>query len=114
MIEPLPPIHARPDETAVRDLLAAAGLPVAGLSTAHLDDFWSCDAGEDLASVVRARQRFLHFGATRLWLSCQFRKTKVLSNRLSRLTVSLLPGPQIALFARQGADVCGLLHLSYL
>ena len=52
MIEPRPLIYARPDETAVRVLLTAAGLPVADLTAAHLDDFWGCRDGADLAGVV--------------------------------------------------------------
>jgi amino-acid N-acetyltransferase len=47
-----PPIYARPEETAVRALLAAAGLPVADLTTAHLTDFWGCGSDSDLAGVV--------------------------------------------------------------
>jgi hypothetical protein len=39
------PIHPRPEETAVRALLAAAGLPVANLTAAHLADFWGCGDG---------------------------------------------------------------------
>ena len=52
MTTALPPIHARPDPAAVRALLAAAGLPVADLAAAHLDDFWGSGAGEDLTGVV--------------------------------------------------------------
>lgn len=48
----LPPIHARPDEPAVRALLAAAGLPVIDLSAALLADFWGCGEGPDLAGVI--------------------------------------------------------------
>jgi len=48
----LPPIHAHPNELAVRALLAAAGLPVADLTAAHLDDFWGCDDGANLIGVV--------------------------------------------------------------
>ena len=48
----LPPIHAHPNELAVRALLAAAGLPVADLTAAHLDDFWGCGDGSKLAGVV--------------------------------------------------------------
>jgi len=47
-----PLIHARPDPAAVRALLAAAGLPVADLTTAHLNDFWGCGDDADLIGVV--------------------------------------------------------------
>ena len=52
MTAAFPPIYPRPDPAAVRALLAAAGLPVADLTTAHLDDFWGCSAGEALAGAV--------------------------------------------------------------
>lgn len=52
MTTDLPSIQPCPNLPAVRALLAAAGLPVADLSAAHLDDFWGCDAGEDLIGVV--------------------------------------------------------------
>ena len=52
MTTALPPIHARPDPATVRALLAAAGLPVADLTAAHLDDFWGCGESPDLTGVV--------------------------------------------------------------
>jgi amino-acid N-acetyltransferase len=52
MTAAFPPIHARPDATAVRALLAAAGLPVADLADAPLADFLGCGAGEDLAGAI--------------------------------------------------------------
>lgn len=52
MIEPRPLIYARPDETAVRVLLTAAGLPTADLTAAPLADFWGCGDGADLIGVV--------------------------------------------------------------
>lgn len=52
MTAALPPIHARPDPAAVRALLAAAGLPVADLTAAHLDDFWGCGESPNLIGVV--------------------------------------------------------------
>ena len=48
----LPPIDARPGLTAVRALLAAAGLPTADLTAAPLADFWGCDDGANLIGVV--------------------------------------------------------------
>ena len=48
----LPPLHAHPDLTAVRALLAAAGLPTADLTAAPPADFWGCSHGTDLAGVV--------------------------------------------------------------
>ena len=47
-----PPIHPRPEEPAVRALLAAAGLPVADLTAAHLADFWGCGDGANPIGVV--------------------------------------------------------------
>ena len=52
MTAAFPPIHPHPDETAVRALLVAAGLPVTDLSAAHLDDFWGCHDGMNLIGVV--------------------------------------------------------------
>jgi amino-acid N-acetyltransferase len=52
MTATFPPIHACPEEAAVRALLAAAGLPVADLTAAHLDDFWGCGESLDLIGVV--------------------------------------------------------------
>ena len=52
MTAAFPPIHARPDPATVRALLAAAGLPVADLTAAHLDDFWGCGESPDLTGVV--------------------------------------------------------------
>ena len=52
MTAAFPPIHARPDPATVRALLAAAGLPVADLTAAHLDDFWGCREGTALISVI--------------------------------------------------------------
>ena len=54
MTAAFPPIHPHPDETAVRALLVAAGLPVTDLSAAHLDDFWGCHDGMNLIGVVGA------------------------------------------------------------
>ena len=52
MTAAFPPIHARPEATAVRALLAATGLPTADLTAAHLADFWGCGKGPNLAGVV--------------------------------------------------------------
>ncbi len=52
MTASLPPIHTRPNEHAVRELLTAAGLPVADLTAAHLVNFWGCDDGANLIGVV--------------------------------------------------------------
>jgi len=52
MTADLPLIHPHPDGAAVRALLTTAGLPVADLTAAHLDDFWACGAGEDRAGVI--------------------------------------------------------------
>jgi amino-acid N-acetyltransferase len=52
MTAAFPPIHARPDPATVRALLAAAGLPVADLTAAHLDDFWGCGESPDLIGVI--------------------------------------------------------------
>ena len=52
MTAAFPPIYPRPEETAVRALLAAAGLPVADLTAAHLADFWGCHDGTNLIGVV--------------------------------------------------------------
>ncbi len=52
MTAALPPIHACPDEVAVRALLAAAGLPVADLTAARLNDLWGSSDGADLSGVV--------------------------------------------------------------
>ena len=52
MTAAFPPIHARPDPATVRALLAAAGLPVADLPAAHLDDFWGCREGTALIGVI--------------------------------------------------------------
>jgi len=52
MTAAFPPIHARPDPATVRALLAAAGLPVADLTAAHLDDFWGCGESPDLTGVI--------------------------------------------------------------
>ena len=48
----LPPIQPRPDATAVRALLAAAGLPTADLTAASLADFWGCPEGTNLVGVI--------------------------------------------------------------
>jgi amino-acid N-acetyltransferase len=47
-----PPIYPRPEEPAVRALLAGAGLPVADLTAAHLADFWGCGDGANPIGVV--------------------------------------------------------------
>jgi amino-acid N-acetyltransferase len=47
-----PPIYPRPDPVAVRNLLAAAGLPTADLTAAPLADFWGCHEGTTLIGVV--------------------------------------------------------------
>jgi hypothetical protein len=52
MTAAVPPIHPRPEEPAVRALLAAAGLPTADLAAAPRADFWGCGAGEDLAGAI--------------------------------------------------------------
>ena len=52
MTAAFPPIYPRPEETAVRALLAAAGLPVADLTAAHLGDFWGCGDGANPIGVV--------------------------------------------------------------
>jgi amino-acid N-acetyltransferase len=52
MTATFPPIYPRPEEAAVRALLARAGLPVADLTAAHLDDFWGCGESLDLIGVV--------------------------------------------------------------
>lgn len=52
MTAAFPPIHARPDLPAVRALRTAAGLPVADLTAAHLDDFWGGGESLDLIGVV--------------------------------------------------------------
>ena len=48
----LPPLHAHPDVTAVRALLAAAGLPTADLTAASRAEFWGCEAGQELAGAI--------------------------------------------------------------
>ena len=52
MTAAFPPIYPRPEEPAVRALLAAAGLPVADLTAAHLADFWGCGDGANPIGVV--------------------------------------------------------------
>jgi len=52
MTADLPPIQPCSDLPAVRALLAAAGLPVADLTAAHLDDFWVCGESPDLIGVI--------------------------------------------------------------
>jgi amino-acid N-acetyltransferase len=52
MTADLPPIQPGADLPAVRALLAAAGLPVADLTAAHLDGFWGCGESPDLSGVV--------------------------------------------------------------
>jgi amino-acid N-acetyltransferase len=52
MTAALPPIQPCADLPTVRARLAAAGLPVADLPAAHLDDFWGCREGTALIGVI--------------------------------------------------------------
>jgi amino-acid N-acetyltransferase len=45
-------ITTKPDEAAVKRLLAEAGLPTADITAGHLEHFFGCGPGDDLAAVV--------------------------------------------------------------
>ena len=47
-----PPIQPGPDATAVRALLATAGLPTADLTAAPRAEFWGCHEGTHLIGVI--------------------------------------------------------------
>lgn len=49
----VPPIQPNPDETALRALLAATGLPAADLAAAPRADFWGCHESIALIGVIR-------------------------------------------------------------
>ena len=45
-------ITTKPDEAAVKRLLAESGLPTADITAGHLEHFFGCSGGDGLAAVV--------------------------------------------------------------
>jgi len=45
-------IITKPDEAAVKRLLAESGLPTADITAGHLEHFFGCSGGDGLAAVV--------------------------------------------------------------
>jgi amino-acid N-acetyltransferase len=45
-------ITTKPDEAAVKRLLAESGLPTADITAGHLEHFFGCSENDDLAAVV--------------------------------------------------------------
>ncbi len=45
-------ITTKPDEAAVKRLLAESGLPTADITAGHLEHFFGCSENDDLGAVV--------------------------------------------------------------
>jgi amino-acid N-acetyltransferase len=45
-------IFAKPNEAAVKQLLAASGLPIEDITARHLQDFFGCGSGPELEGVI--------------------------------------------------------------